>query len=43
MMWRQEATEIVANATRRLPDDTPLPERKKVINDACPSSWRMMS
>ena len=43
MTWKQEAAEIIADATRDLPDDAPLAERKKVINDACPSSWRFMS
>ena len=43
MTWKQEAAEIIANATRGLPDDAPLNERKKVINDACPSDWRRMS
>lgn len=43
MTWREEAAAIIAEATRDLPADTPLSERKRVIAAACPSHWRMMS
>ncbi|MDB6178960.1 hypothetical protein PAF17_15825 [Paracoccus sp. Z330] len=43
MTWKAEAAEIIRQATACLPDDATLSERKKVIADACPSSWRTMS
>lgn len=41
--WKDEAAAIIAEATRHLPDDAPLIERKRAIAAACPSSWRRMS
>lgn len=43
MTWKQEAAAIIAIATADLPQDAPLIERKRAIDAACPSSWRMMS
>lgn len=43
MTWRQEAASIIDDAVKGLPEDTPLVERKRVVDAACPSSWRMMS
>ncbi|UMA66189.1 hypothetical protein LVO79_07020 [Roseivivax marinus] len=40
---RQEAAEIIAAATRDLPDDLPKKERKKVVDAACPAAWRTMN
>ena len=36
MTWRQQAAEIIAEATRALPDDTPLPYRIETVDAACP-------
>lgn len=41
--WKEQAAQIIAQATSDLPDGTTLAERKRVVNAACPSSWRMMS
>lgn len=41
--WKEEAAAIIDKATRHLPNDAPLAERKRVINDACPSGWRSTS
>lgn len=43
MTWRQEAAAIIAQATRGLPADAPLSERKRIVDEACPYSWRMVS
>ena len=43
MTWREEAAAIIADAVKGLPDDTPLSERKRVVDAACPSWRRMMS
>lgn len=43
MTWRQEAASIISDAVKDLPEDAPLVERKRVVDTACPSSWRMMS
>lgn len=39
MTWRQEAAAIIADATRDLPADAPLKERKRAVDDAFPWSW----
>lgn len=43
MTWRQQAAEIIAEATRALPDDTPLPYRIETVDAARPQwggcSW----
>lgn len=36
MTWRQRAASIIAEATRDLPDDTPLPHRIKIVDAARP-------
>lgn len=36
MTWRQQAAEIIAEATRALPDDTPLPYRIDTVDAARP-------
>lgn len=36
MTWRQQAAEIIAEATRTLPDDTPLPSRIETVDAARP-------
>ncbi|QEW26693.1 hypothetical protein [Roseovarius indicus] len=36
MTWREEAAKIIADATRDLPEDTPLKERMKVVDAARP-------
>lgn len=36
MTWRQQAAEIIADATRGLPHDAPLQERKRVVDAARP-------
>lgn len=43
MTWRQEAAAIIAQATRDLPADTPLNERKRIVDAAKPSSWSCVS
>lgn len=43
MTWREDAAQIIKEATASLPEDATLQERKAAINAACPSSWRMMS
>ncbi len=40
MTWRQEAAAIIAQATRNLPADAPLHERKRVV-DAAKPGWCM--
>jgi len=43
MTWKQRAAAIIAEATRDLPTDMPLKERKKVVDAARPGwggcSW----
>ena len=43
MTWREEAAQIIAEATRGLPNDMPLAERTKIVDAARPSwggcSW----
>ena len=39
MTWRQEAASIIANATRRLPYDTPLTARKRLVDAARRHGW----
>ena len=41
--WREEAAQIIAEATADLPSDTALASRMAAVDAACPSSWRMMS
>lgn len=36
MTWRQQAAAIIAEETRGLPDDTPLPDRITVVDAARP-------
>lgn len=43
MTWREEAAQIIREATRDLPGDTPLKERMRVVDAACPSDWRRVS
>ncbi|WP_422073836.1 hypothetical protein [Tranquillimonas rosea] len=43
MTWRQEAAKIIAEATRDLPEDATLAERKRVVDAACPPGWRTAS
>ena len=42
MTWRQQAAEVIYQATKHLPDDIPLSERQKVVDDARPG-WVYMS
>ena len=41
--WRQEAALIIAHATRDLPADAPLHERKRVVEAARPTGWMCAS
>lgn len=43
MTWKDEAAEIIRDATASLPDDATLKDRITAINAACPSWWRQMS
>lgn len=43
MTWKQEAAEIIRQATADLPQDASLKDRIATINAACPYSWRMVS
>jgi len=43
MTWREEAAAIIADATRALPDDTPLRDRMKAVDAARPDGWMHMS
>lgn len=36
MTWREEAAAIIVHATRDLPDDAPLHERRQVVDAARP-------
>lgn len=42
MTWRQEAASIIATAVKDLPEDTPLTERKRIVDAARPG-WVYMS
>ena len=36
MTWRQDAAAIIAHAVRDLPEDAPLHERQRVVDEARP-------